>query len=198
MLDDGRVLASAEHSDLNAHAERLLPLLEEVFAQAKLTRHDVHRVAVGIGPGSFTGLRVGIALGQGLGLGLGIPVVGVGSLAALAAAGNGAVRLALLDARRGEVFVAGYDAEGKELLAPQALPRDTAIADARGRLGADAVLIGDVARELPGGNDALGGLPHAEWVARLGSSASAAPEPHYARDAGAVLPKLPPSPLEPH
>lgn len=100
MLDDGRVLASAEHSDLNAHAERLLPLLEEVFAQAKLTRHDVHRVAVGIGPGSFTGLRVGIALGQGLGLGLGIPVVGVGSLAALAAAGNGAVRLALLDARR--------------------------------------------------------------------------------------------------
>ena len=84
-------MASAEHSDLNAHAERLLPLLEEVFAQAKLTRHDVHRVAVGIGPGSFTGLRVGIALGQGLGLGLGIPVVGVGSLAARTGVAGGAL-----------------------------------------------------------------------------------------------------------
>ncbi len=202
LVEDDRVLASATHSELNAHAERLLPLLERVLAEAGLGRQDIGRIAVGVGPGSFTGLRVGIAFGQGLALGLGVPVVGVGSLAAMAAAGRGALRLALLDARRGEVFAAAYDATGRELLAPLALARETAIAEAAGRLEGEPELVGEVAAELPGGagarRDELSDLPHAIWTARLGAqlTSEAAPaEPHYARDAGAVRPELPPSPL---
>jgi tRNA threonylcarbamoyladenosine biosynthesis protein TsaB len=202
LADGDRVLASASHDEVNAHAERLLPLLEQVLAEAGLGRADIERVAVGVGPGSFTGLRVGIAFGQGLALGLGIPVLGVGSLASMAAAGDGPLRLALLDARRGEVFVAAYDATGNELMPPLALPRQTAIAEARARFDGDPVLLGEVAAELPGGEGARAGelekLPHAIWTARLGARLSAgdAPaEPHYARDAGAVRPRLPPSPL---
>jgi len=82
----------------------------------------VDLVAVGLGPGSFTGLRVGIATAKGLGVSLGLPGRGVSTLEALgagiAAAGAPGERLAVLDGYRGEVFVALYDATGETLWEP--------------------------------------------------------------------------------
>jgi tRNA threonylcarbamoyladenosine biosynthesis protein TsaB len=105
------------------HAERLLPLLEQALEQAKVTWDDVARICVGIGPGGFTGLRLGISTARALAQGHDLPIVGVSSLEALARGIelvdgkelelpghpdlHGPV-LALIDARRGEVFAAGY------------------------------------------------------------------------------------------
>jgi tRNA threonylcarbamoyladenosine biosynthesis protein TsaB len=87
-----------------AHALRLLPLVAEVLAAAGAGWEQIERIAVGVGPGSFTGLRLGIATARGLAQARALPVVGVSSLAALADGGDAA--LAVIDARRGEVFAA--------------------------------------------------------------------------------------------
>src|SRR5688572_6886733 len=86
LLEDERLIIELEHDQPNAHAERILPLVERALASAGFDRTSLDRLAVGVGPGSFTGLRVGIALAEGLALGLGIPIVGVPSLRAMAAA----------------------------------------------------------------------------------------------------------------
>jgi tRNA threonylcarbamoyl adenosine modification protein YeaZ len=82
----------------------------------------VGSIAVGIGPGSFTGLRIGVATAQGLAASLGLPVHGVCTLDAigrgLGEAGEGSSRLAVLDARRGEVFAALYSSDGERLWEP--------------------------------------------------------------------------------
>jgi tRNA threonylcarbamoyladenosine biosynthesis protein TsaB len=101
------------------HAARLLPLVEQALAQAGLAWGDVDRLAVGVGPGGFTGLRIGIATARALGQANGLPLVPVGSLAALAAGAEGRVA-AVLDARRGEVFAGVWEA-GRELMPPAAL-----------------------------------------------------------------------------
>jgi tRNA threonylcarbamoyladenosine biosynthesis protein TsaB len=102
------------------HATRLLPLAAQLLSDAGLGWRELERIAVGVGPGTFTGLRVGIATATGLAQSLGVPLVGVSSLRALAlGAGEDAV-LAAIDARRGELFIAGYHGE-VELLAPQPL-----------------------------------------------------------------------------
>jgi tRNA threonylcarbamoyladenosine biosynthesis protein TsaB len=165
------------------------------------------RVAVGIGPGSFTGLRVGIALGQGISIGLGIPLVGVPSLQAMAAAvprSEMRKRCPLLDARRGEVFVALYSPDGAELAPALALPR-AGLSEQLDQLcpKAERVLVGEVCAELELGEEPLReaqtDLPHAIWTAVLGARlpAETLAEPMYVRDAGAVRPDLPPSPFKP-
>jgi tRNA threonylcarbamoyladenosine biosynthesis protein TsaB len=101
------------------HATRLLALADELLSDAALDLPDVQRVAVGAGPGTFTGLRVGIATARALAQAGGCELVGVSSLAALATpalTGERAV-LATIDARRREVFVAAYSPVG-QLLAP--------------------------------------------------------------------------------
>ena len=87
---------------------------------------EVERIAVGIGPGSFTGLRIGIATARGLAQARGLPLAGVGTLAALGRAIRGRDRegrgaLAVLDARRGEAFAALFGPEGDELWPPSVL-----------------------------------------------------------------------------
>jgi tRNA threonylcarbamoyladenosine biosynthesis protein TsaB len=205
---DGEIIAALSHEQPSAHAERVLGLIERSLADAGITREMLDRVAVGVGPGSFTGLRVGIALGQGIALGLDRPLVGVGSLRAMAhavPATDRRVRVAVLDARRGELFVAAYAPDGAELLAPSALTAD----DARGVLrstlaGLDVVLIGEGASLLGDGFEVLHGngldLPDASAIAFLGAELdpeAASAEPVYVRGAGATLPNLPPSPLDP-
>jgi tRNA threonylcarbamoyladenosine biosynthesis protein TsaB len=200
---DELVLALA-HDEPNAHAEALLPLVTRLFAETGISKSSLERVAVGTGPGSFTGLRVGIALGEGIALGLGLPIVGVCSLEALARSVGDAKRprVAVLDAGRGELFVAGYAADGAEILAPSAIP----VAEAHARIfGSEAlrnaVVVGAGAAKL-GDVDALSGpeldLPHARWVAALGALRDperSPPDPIYVRGVGATLPDLPPSPL---
>ncbi|MGA8365633.1 MAG: tRNA (adenosine(37)-N6)-threonylcarbamoyltransferase complex dimerization subunit type 1 TsaB, partial [Solirubrobacteraceae bacterium] len=99
------------------HATRLLPLAASLLAQAGLRFADVDRIAVGVGPGTFTGLRIGAASARGLAQSLDAQLIGVSSLQALAfaaansrqAGGMGVVAvLALIDARRGEAFAAAY------------------------------------------------------------------------------------------
>jgi len=203
---DGAVLGALAHEEQSAHAERVLSLIEVLLGEVGWTRASVDRIAVGIGPGSFTGLRVGIALAQGMALGLGRPLVGVGSLAALAHQAPGderRVRVPVLDARRGELFVAAYDAGGAELLAPAAVP----IARVTELLGATLggtpyVLVGEAARLLGPSvasiDAAEAALPHATATARLGATldpATAPAEPLYVRGPGATPQNLPPSPL---
>jgi tRNA threonylcarbamoyladenosine biosynthesis protein TsaB len=130
-LADGSVLEARDDptgEQRPGHATRLLPLTGELLAEAGIGWGKLERIAVGVGPGTFTGLRVGVATARGLALSLGVPLVGVSSLRALAhgvsahAGGqaDGAV-LAVIDARRGEVFVAAYDGQA-ELVAPHPLP----------------------------------------------------------------------------
>jgi tRNA threonylcarbamoyladenosine biosynthesis protein TsaB len=112
------------------HAARLLVLVEEVLTAADASWDAVERLAVGLGPGGFTGLRIGIATARALAQARGLPVVGVSSLEALAAGvrplespglkGSDPV-VAVIDARRGEVFAAAYPGFGPVALAPEAL-----------------------------------------------------------------------------
>jgi tRNA threonylcarbamoyladenosine biosynthesis protein TsaB len=111
------------------HATRLLGLADELLTQAGLQWSEVDRITVGVGPGTFTGLRVGLATARGLAQGLAAELVGVSSLAALAwafaADGQDAAErdpLAVIDARRGEVFAAAYlRGEPRSVTDPQAL-----------------------------------------------------------------------------
>ena len=128
MRADGSVVEARDDpppESRGQHASRLLALLEQALDEAGIDWRDVERIAVGVGPGGFTGLRIGIATARALAQAHGLPLVPVGSLAALAAGTQGPVA-AVLDARRGEVFAAAYD-DGRELLAPAALaPGDVA------------------------------------------------------------------------
>lgn len=105
LLTGGRLIARSEYAP-RRHAELLLPMCEALLAEAGLRRASLDAIAVGRGPGAFTGVRLAISAAQGIALALDIPVVPVSSLAALAlqAPANGAHTLALIDARMGEVY----------------------------------------------------------------------------------------------
>jgi len=135
-LADGATLTARDDPRAGqrpGHATRLLPLADRLLEQAGIGWDALGRIAVGLGPGTFTGLRVGIATAHGLARSLGVDLVGVGSLHALAQGAAGERRgniLALIDARRGEVFAGAYSPEGPlaadgPLAAPRALaPED--------------------------------------------------------------------------
>jgi len=103
------------------HASQLLPLARALLDRAGLRFADLDRIGVGVGPGTFTGLRIGVATARALAQGTGAELAAVSTLQALAAGANhdGPV-LAVLDARRGEAFAAAY-ANGAQLLAPVAV-----------------------------------------------------------------------------
>jgi tRNA threonylcarbamoyladenosine biosynthesis protein TsaB len=113
------------------HAELLLPMCEEVLAEAGLARRDVNVLAVGQGPGAFTGVRLAVSAAQGIALALGIPVVPVSSLAALAmqAPDDGAEILAVIDARMGEVYAGLFRRNGKgvQIVGEEAVGRADAL-----------------------------------------------------------------------
>jgi tRNA threonylcarbamoyladenosine biosynthesis protein TsaB len=94
-----------------AHATELLPAVAVVMERAEVEWNDLDAIAVGVGPGTFTGLRIGIATARALATAAGLPLRRVSSLAALAAGIDSLVRLPLIDARRGEVFAALYEGE---------------------------------------------------------------------------------------
>ncbi len=113
---DGRPVARAVLADRRAHAEQLMPLVGRALVEAGLSLADLDRVVVGVGPGPFTGLRVGVVTATTLGLALGRPVTGVGSLDAVARqwadAGAPDRFVVVSDARRREVYWAAYGADG--------------------------------------------------------------------------------------
>lgn len=193
VVDGGRVLAHRSEVMARGHQERLAPMAQAVMADAGLPFAALERIGVTVGPGSFTGLRVGIAFAKGLASALGLPTVPVGALEALAAEGGEGLVAAAIDARRDQVYLQAFDA-GRPLMAPDALPLGQAAARivelAMGRpltlVGSGAPLLADAApaaRVLtPEGCDA-------RKVAELAAARAPAPlKPLYLRAPDAKLP----------
>jgi tRNA threonylcarbamoyladenosine biosynthesis protein TsaB len=186
-----------------AHAARLLAAAEEALGEAGVGWEQVDRLAVGVGPGSFTGLRIGIATARALAQARGLPVVGVSSLEALARGAEAPVVLAVLDARRGEAFAAAYMGSDPSRLvegfAPAALAPD-ALAERVRALPAPPLAVGDGAVRFRGSLEAAGALVppdedgvhrlRAEHVCRLGAEGSPTDRdallPDYLREPDAV------------
>jgi tRNA threonylcarbamoyladenosine biosynthesis protein TsaB len=176
LVEGGRELAFASAEGGHA-AQRALVLVDEVLARAERAPADVTQIVVGCGPGSFTGLRIGIATARGLALGLGVPCSGVSTLEALATGAPDA--LALIDARRGELFALGADGA-----AAVVQPDEVAA-----RLAPGTLCVGDGAvryRALLAAAGALvpadGDPRHAPGARALADGAGAnAPEPVYVR-----------------
>ena len=206
VVRDGVVLAEATHRESRSHTASLPGLVERVLAAAGATVDDVEAVAVSIGPGSFTGLRVGLALAKGLAFAGRIPCVPVATLEALAwaaAAPADASVWAAIDARKREVYAACFRATagGLERLTPDLALSPEALA---ARLEPPCILVGD-ASEVYG--DVLAGRatlrpfathhPRGGIVARLGLQRLAAGEgtnpgplePVYVRAPDAELPR---------
>ncbi len=163
-LTDGTTLRAydqPEQGERPAHTTRSLTLASELLAQAGIGWDALERIAVGVGPGTFTGLRVGIATARGLAQSLGIEVVGVSSLHVLAQAAlresDSQTRgvLAAIDARRGEAFAAAYDAQG-ELAPPRALSPEDLVTIPRALDGQrDWLAVGDGALRFRGYLEAI-------------------------------------------
>ncbi|MDN5929325.1 MAG: tRNA (adenosine(37)-N6)-threonylcarbamoyltransferase complex dimerization subunit type 1 TsaB [Hyphomicrobiales bacterium] len=132
------------------HAERLIGVIESALGQAGITYNDLDRIGVAVGPGSFTGVRVGVATARGLALALSIPATGVNTLEALAAEARtgfpGRPILAVIDGRRGDIYCAAYAPDGAVLSVPAAVSVADAVSLARRHdaalagNGADAIL----------------------------------------------------------
>jgi len=110
LLEDRRLRGEVTLSVSVQHAERLLPAISRLLGDAGERLEEIGLFAVAVGPGSFTGLRVGVSAVQGLSLACGKPAVGVSSLQALALNGSyfSGTIIPLLDARRGEVYAGAY------------------------------------------------------------------------------------------
>jgi len=173
------------------HAEALLPLVDRVVSKAEGGFSGLDRVAVTVGPGSYTGLRVGIAAARAIGLAAQVPVVGVTTLSALLAAliadDNRRVLAAAIDARHGQVYFQSIAPGGQSIVAPTLVR----VREAARLIGSGPTAIvgsgaGAVAAETAGVEVAVQAksFPDILWVARLGLVAdpsTALPKPLYLR-----------------
>jgi tRNA threonylcarbamoyladenosine biosynthesis protein TsaB len=197
---EGRVLASRSEAMTRGHQERLAPMVRDVIDASGLAFSALERIAVTVGPGSFTGLRVGLSFAKGLALALDKPCVGVGTLDALAASveTTGAC-VAVIDAGRGGAYFQVF-VDGGPVTAPDRAPIEIAAArvielqiGALWLTGPGAALLEGLA---PGAGMDLAAAPDIAAVARLATAASPAPpRPLYLRPPDA-LPKSarPPTP----
>lgn len=124
LLPDGRVEVSIDEI-ATGHAEILFDRIAALLAANGVGYGELARVVTTTGPGSFTGLRIGLSAARGIGLARGIPVVGVPSLLGLSLTAPGAVNV-LVDARRGEAYFQQFSAPGQPLGPAQLLPIETA------------------------------------------------------------------------
>lgn len=187
---DGSVAAARSERLGTGHAERLVPMLAEVMAEAGWRFDEVDLLAVTLGPGSFTGIRAGVAAARALSLAAGTPTLGVSTLEAIAATvANGAARTCVLRGRQGTVYAQRFAADGLPVTEAGIMP-ETAVADL---CGPDDMLLTDEATGLVGamqvGIDAEAVARAA--LARLGRGERPGPgtllRPLYMRDSGARL-----------
>lgn len=175
-------------------AEALMPMVQRVMGQVEGGFASLSRIAVTVGPGSFTGLRIGIAAARAIGLATGVPVVGVSTLSAYAAPlinpqESGVIAVGI-DARHGALFFQAFTAAGRTIV----LPRVISAKEAGRAIGSGPVLLaGSGAAALATEAMALGlkasiadlrPAPDITWIARLGLAAdpaNAPPKPLYLR-----------------
>jgi tRNA threonylcarbamoyladenosine biosynthesis protein TsaB len=201
LLEDDRVLSRRWTAMERGHAEALAPMVDEVMRETRLGFQALGRLAVTVGPGTFTGQRVGLAFMRGLRVALEKPLLGVTSLAAMAEQARGEAGVscaaAIHDARRGEVYlkVLGDALSARLLTFEEAC---LALGGLRGQL----VLAGTAATRMA---EALDGAdleikvseivaPDAVWVARLAlgmEPGASPPRPLYLRAPDAKLPAKP-------
>jgi tRNA threonylcarbamoyladenosine biosynthesis protein TsaB len=140
VLDGDRVLATATRNT-HRRTSDVLVAVDEACRTAGVTPHELDAIAVGAGPGSFTGLRIGMATGKGIAFATGRPLWAVSSLAALALDGPDGVVVAVLDARKGEIFAGTFEKRGG---AVTALGPERVLAPAGLEVPDGAVVVGDV------------------------------------------------------
>jgi len=175
----GGIVASESLSMIRGHAEALLPLLKRVMDRAELRFPDIDRIAVTTGPGSFTGLRVGIAAARGIALAADKPAVGLTTLAAYAAphmaADDRLPVVAAIDARHSHVYLQVFGPGGRILSAPRLAPLREAIAAAA---KTSSAIVGSAAQSVAEALSAMDAVPATvdaraapdiAWVARLGA-----------------------------
>lgn len=191
LTDGGETLVSRSEAIGRGHAEALMPMIEAVMGEAGVTFADIDRIAVTCGPGSFTGLRVGLSVARGFALVRQIPAVGISVLDGLAAearsGADGRPVLAVLEAREDEIYAAFYDETGHPAGEPEVALRH----DLAGRITPDMVLTGSAAPALAQACGLAGvkvhgtaTVPDIATVARLGAAAQASglpPVPLYLR-----------------
>jgi len=199
VLVSGLIAASRADAEPVGQAERLMPMIDAVCSEAGMRFADLDLLAVTVGPGSFTGIRIGLAAARGLALATGLPCIGVTSFAAVAAEVSPELRpLAVaLDSRRDEIFVQYFPTEDRGDApmmqrpedAAKALPRGTLwlAGDAAGLLapwlGASARIVPEAGRLNPG---AVARLAAAGW--RPGER-PLLPRPLYLRAPDTTLPR---------
>lgn len=172
----GSCVASRDEQIGRGHSERLVPMIDEM-----LDGRRADRILVGVGPGSFTGIRVGIAAAHGLAIGWDAEVAGMSSLALLAAGARGASDVAVaIDGGHGELFVQQFDATGNAVTELHNLPAPEAAA----QISAELVVGPAAARlvEARGGGTPLGSWPSASNALEVPDSLrTLPPKPIYAR-----------------
>ena len=197
------IAGEALSNTLGAQAEKLPPLVEQLFAKARLSPRALGRIAVTVGPGAFTGVRVGLAFAKGMASALKLPVLGFTTLACLGTQARTARQdatnyVSVIDARRSEFYVQGFDRELNSLFGPGVMSADQIVSAIAGMAGACA-LAGSGARaiadQLRGRRPGVEALEIETIDARLLAVAASAAEPGahppvpcYLRDADARLP----------
>ena len=193
-LHDGEtVVAEVRSEQRMKHGEQLAPLIQRVLDETGLVRQDLTAIAVGTGPGPFTGLRVGLVTARTLALVLEIPAYGVCSLDAIAleaAHGLGGTSdlVVATDARRKEVYLAAYDEQGARLSGP--------VVDRPANVATDLPVAGEGATLYPEAftRAVAPQLPSAGWLAQAVVDERVEltdPEPRYLRRPDAAVPGTP-------
>ncbi len=194
LLRDGDLVASVSEPMTRGHQERLAPIVRDLMRDVGVAFADLDRIGVTVGPGSFTGLRVGLSFAKGMALALGRPCVGVGTLEALAASvPEDGVKVAVIDGGRGNLYFQIFEGDAP-LTGPDILTVDAACARLVEVCGArDVVLVGPGAALLspaaPTARLVVLPAPSGESVVRLAAGAGLSPPtPLYLRPPDA-LPK---------
>ncbi len=198
VMGDDSLLAQRQQPMDRGHAEVLMPLVMDAMSEAGIAFADLATIAVGVGPGSFTGIRIALAAARGLGLAAGRPVVGIDSFNAVAAQLAradlaGRALLVVIESKRSELFGQYFDCDLVAIGDPLVLPADALL---RRRPGGALLVAGDGAARLPPGADielARQVLrPDARAIARLARMGQHVLPPRalYLRAADVTLPRM--------